>query len=136
MSGPTTGGSAARGLGCRVIGVGSSWSRVRDQEQTPMRGMKPSLMLAALAVVGLALWAGAYVDQTGSQMATAANRFLAALDKNQVAKATYPFDAPERLDWHFIPRERKGLPVKDMTSAQRALAFGLIHSGLAGSGYL
>jgi hypothetical protein len=101
-----------------------------------MRGTKLSVLLAALAVVGMALWAGAYVSQTGSQMATAAARFLAALDKDQAAKATYPFDAPERLDWHFIPRPRKGLPVKEMTSAQRALAFGLLQSGLAGAGYL
>ena len=63
-----------------------------------MRGTKPSVLLAALGVVGLAVWAAAYVDQTGSQMATAAERFLGALDKDQAAKATYPFDAPERLD--------------------------------------
>jgi hypothetical protein len=98
--------------------------------------MKPSLVLAAGAVVSVALWAGAFVDQTGSQMATAAGRFMAALDKEQAAKATYPFDAPERLDWHFIPRPRKGLPIKEMTPASRALAFGLVQSGLAGSGYL
>ena len=29
-------------------------------------------MLASVAVVGLALWAGAYVEQTGSRMAVAA----------------------------------------------------------------
>jgi Protein of unknown function (DUF3500) len=101
-----------------------------------MRGMKPSLVLAAVGVVSLALWAGAFVDQTGTQMATAAGRFVTALNKEQAAKATYPFDAPERLDWHFIPRPRKGLPIKEMTPAQRALAFGLIHTGVAGSGYL
>jgi hypothetical protein len=101
-----------------------------------MRGMKPSVALAALGVISLALWAGAYIDSTGSQMASAASRFLSALDQEQVAKAAYAFDAPERLHWHFIPRPRKGLPIKEMTPAQRALAFGLIQSGLAGTGYL
>jgi hypothetical protein len=48
----------------------------------------------------------------------------------------YGFDAPERLDWHFIPRPRKGLPIKEMSSEQRALAFGLIQSGTAAAGYL
>ena len=67
-------------------------------------------------------------------MATAAGRFLAALDKEQAAKATFAFDAPERLNWHFIPRPRKGLPIKEMTPAQRALAFGLVHTGVAGLG--
>ncbi len=101
-----------------------------------MRGIKLSLVLAATAVVGLAVWAGAYVDQTGSRMAVAAERFMASLSSEQSAKARYEFDSPERLDWHFIPRERKGLPIKELKSEQRALAFGLIESGLAGSGFL
>lgn len=101
-----------------------------------MRGIRLSFVLASMVVVGLALWAGAYVDQTGSRMATAADRLLATLSSEQAAKARYAYDAPERLDWHFIPRPRKGLPIKELRSEQRALAFGLIESGLAGSGYL
>ncbi len=101
-----------------------------------MRNLKPSLALAAFGVVGVALWAGARVDATGNQMAEAASRFLAALDDPQKAQATYGFDDPERLNWHFIPRPRKGLPIKGMTPAQRALAFGLLRTGLGASGYL
>jgi hypothetical protein len=101
-----------------------------------MRGIKASLVLASMAIVGLALWAGAYVDQTGSRMATAAERFVASLSSDQAAKARYEFDAPERLDWHFIPRERKGLPIKELAPEQRALAFGLLNTGVAASGFL
>jgi hypothetical protein len=101
-----------------------------------MRRIKLSLVMAAIGVVGLALWAGAYVEQTGSRMAVAAGRFLAALSPEQAAKATYPFDAPERLDWHFIPRPRKGLPIKELKPEQRSLAFGLIAAGLSGTGAL
>jgi hypothetical protein len=101
-----------------------------------MRGIKPSLALAALAVVGLAVWASGFYDASGSQMATAAGRVLASLDKGQLDRAGFAFDSPERINWHFIPRERKGLPVKDMTPAQRALTFGLLHTGLGASGYL
>ena len=106
------------------------------RESRPMRGMKPSLALAALGVVGMAVWASAFVDQTGSRMATAAGRFLAALEKPQAEQASFAFDSPERVNWHFIPRPRKGLPIKEMTGAQRALAFGLLESGLGASGYL
>src|SRR5215469_407169 len=60
-----------------------------------MRGIKPSLAMAAVGVVGLAIWAGAYVDQTGSRMATAAGRFLAALDDAQANQTTFPFDSEE-----------------------------------------
>lgn len=101
-----------------------------------MHRIKLSLVLAAIAVVGLALWAGAYVEQTGSRMAVAAGRLLAALSKDQQAKASYPFESPERLDWHFIPRARKGLPIKELSPEQRSLAFGLVGSGLTGTGFL
>jgi Protein of unknown function (DUF3500) len=101
-----------------------------------MRGIKPSLALAAVGVIGVAMWASAYYDSSGSQMATAARRVLASLEKDKLAAATFPYESPERLNWHFIPRERKGLSIKAMTSAQRSLAFGLLHTGLGASGYL
>ncbi|MDX2035426.1 MAG: DUF3500 domain-containing protein [Isosphaeraceae bacterium] len=100
-----------------------------------MHKIKTSLALAALGMVGLALWAGAVVDRSGSAMSVAANRLLASLDKEQAAAIAFPFDSPERLNWHFIPRERKGLSIKAMNGAQRALAFGLLQSGLGTSGY-
>jgi hypothetical protein len=101
-----------------------------------MKRIKPSLVLAAAAVVGIALWAGAYVEQTGSKMAVAADRFLDSLTKDQSGKAVFDFDSPERLNWHFIPRERKGILIKELTPEQRALAFGLISTGAGGGGYL
>ncbi|MFO0911241.1 MAG: DUF3500 domain-containing protein, partial [Isosphaeraceae bacterium] len=101
-----------------------------------MRGLKPSVALATLTLLGLTLWVSANYDTTGSQMATAARRVLTALDQEQLAKATFPFESPERINWHFSPRERKGLSIKDMTPAQRSLAFGLLHTGLGASGYL
>ncbi len=101
-----------------------------------MRNLKPSLILAASGVIGVALWARGFVDVTGNHMAESASRFLTALDDSQKAQATFGFDDPERLNWHFIPRPRKGLPIKAMTPAQRALAFGLLQTGLGASGNL
>ena len=75
-----------------------------------MKRIKPSLVLASAAVVGMALWASAYVEQTGSRMAVAADRFLESLTKTQAEKAVFAFDSPERLNWHFIPRDRQGHP--------------------------
>lgn len=99
-----------------------------------MPKLRTSVTLATTAVIGLAMWAGASLNRTGGDMATAADRFLDALDADQKAKAGFAFDNPERLNWHFIPRERKGLPIKAMNPAQQALAFGLIQTGLAASG--
>jgi hypothetical protein len=101
-----------------------------------MRAIKPSLMVATAGVIGLAVWAGARVDVAGGAMATAAERFVASLDDGQKAKAAFKFEDPERLNWHFIPRPRKGLPVKEMTPEQRSLAFGLLETGLGAAGSL
>jgi hypothetical protein len=101
-----------------------------------MRGVKASLVVASVAIVGLALWAGAQVEPSGSRMAVTADRFLKSLSEAQAAKTVFDYDSRERLDWHFIPRARKGLPIKELSSEQRALAFGLIQSGLGGSGFM
>ena len=69
-------------------------------------------------------------------MTECANRFLAALDANQRGKATFPFDTDERMNWHFIPRERKGLPLREMTPYQKHLASGLLAAGLSQTGYI
>jgi hypothetical protein len=70
-----------------------------------------------------------------AEMATAANNFLAALTAEQKAKATFEFAGEERTNWHFIPRERKGLPIKEMTQEQRLLAHALLATGLSNRGY-
>ena len=92
-----------------------------------------TLMLALLAPF-LAPTRPAVADETGSAMADAAGRFLAALDDTQRAKASFAFESPERTNWHWIPRERQGVPIKAMTSEQRALAFGLLNTGLSTAG--
>jgi hypothetical protein len=71
-----------------------------------------------------------------SLMTECANRFLAALDSNQRGKATFPFDADERMNWHFIPKERNGLPLREMTPYQKHLASSLLAAGLSQTGYI
>ncbi len=90
------------------------------------------LLLIVLALSGAR--ASARADQLGNLMADAASRFLAALDEGQRSKATFSFESPERLNWHWIPRERKGVPFKNLTPEQRALAFGLLNTGLSTKG--
>lgn len=63
-------------------------------------------------------------------MAEVADVFLHSLTAEQKARATFEFDDEERINWHFIPRERKGLPMKEMTPQQRLLAHALMNTGL------
>lgn len=70
------------------------------------------------------------------EMADAANRFLAALSPEQRQKAVYELQSDERMNWHFIPKTRNGLPVKEMTPEQRPLAIALLNSGLSHRAFL
>jgi hypothetical protein len=96
--------------------------------------MTRTLLLSS--IVALAMPALAH-DAT-ADMAKAANAFLAALSPDQKAQATFSFDSEakgERLNWHFIPKERKGLAIKTMSEPQRALAKALLKTGLSDDGY-
>ena len=98
---------------------------------------------AALVGVGMLDSGHSHADQmhahhvhAASLMSECANRFLAALDANQRGKATFPFDTDERMNWHFIPKEREGLPLLDMTPYQKHLAGALLAAGLSQTGYI
>jgi hypothetical protein len=71
-----------------------------------------------------------------SLMIETANRFLAALGPEQRAKATFRFEDDERMNWHFIPKERKGIPLREMTAHQKHLASALLSAGLSQTGYI
>ena len=81
-----------------------------------------------------------------SLMVECARRFLAALDADQRARAVMPFETDERANWHFIPddttiaadslKQRKGLPLRDMTPYQKHLAGALLAAGLSQTGYI
>jgi hypothetical protein len=68
-------------------------------------------------------------------MATSAKALLATLNQEQAEKIRWPFDSEERFNWHFVPRERKGLSYKDMTEPQRKAAFDLLRTGLSAKGF-
>ena len=69
---------------------------------------------------------------TARRMADAALAFLDALDEAQRSKARLDFaDESERTNWHYIPRERAGLPIKEMDGIQRARALDLVAAGLS-----
>jgi hypothetical protein len=68
-------------------------------------------------------------------MAHAISAFLAALEVDKRRLAMFPFDSPERFNWHYVPRRREGLPLKAMTEAERAAAHQLLRSALSEAGY-
>lgn len=95
--------------------------------------MKPiSFIAAALLLFSVA---AARAHSVAEEMTAGAKNFLASLTAEQKAKATFEMKNDERLNWHFIPRERKGLSLGEMTPAQQALAHAFLQTGLSHRGY-
>jgi hypothetical protein len=64
-----------------------------------------------------------------------ASAFLNLLDESQKGKVVYTYDDEERYNWHFVPRERNGLPFKEMNEKQHQAALALLKSCLSEQGY-
>ena len=111
------------------------------------RGRREFLQ-SALGVAGLALLDSRVFPMSHSQlhssdaahsatmMSAAAGAFINSLSADQSAKATFAFEDEQRLDWHFIPRVRKGIPFKDLDPAQRLLGNALLGAGLGQRGLI
>jgi len=70
-----------------------------------------------------------------ARMHQAADTFLNSLSSEQYQAACFPFEDNERYDWHYVPRSRAGLAMKDMTADQQALARAFLMTGLSQSGF-
>jgi hypothetical protein len=71
----------------------------------------------------------------GRAMAEAANAFLKDLNAEQRSKATFKFEDDSRFEFRYTPRARTGLPLKEMSDAQRTKAHALLKTGLSMRGY-
>lgn len=87
-------------------------------------------------LLALTLAASAASAQAQAEVTEAAKALLATLTPEQAGKAMFDLGNEERFNWHFIPKERKGLNLKEMTPAQDNLAFGLLGSTLSQRGFM
>lgn len=75
-------------------------------------------------------------SHSAPMMGAAADAFINSLSPDQRAKTTFAFEDEQRLDWHFIPRARKGIPFKELDPAQRLLGNALLSAGLGQRGLI
>jgi hypothetical protein len=96
-------------------------------------------LCVAVAVLLAGIGSSMYASQrTSAAMSRAAAAWLATLSADQQQRATFPFDAEERMRWHYVPNEqfpRKGVQIKEMSEPQRAAAWALLKTGLSARGY-
>jgi hypothetical protein len=75
-------------------------------------------------------------DDLNRQMVSAANSFLNTLTEDQKKLTVHTLTDSVRYDWHYTPRERKGITLKQMTTDQGAAAMTLIKVVLSKEGFL
>jgi hypothetical protein len=61
--------------------------------------------------------------------------FLEALEPAQRARALVPLDSPNRHDWHYVPRDRRGATLRDLAPTQRDAAMAILRAALSDRGY-
>ncbi len=67
-------------------------------------------------------------------MEDAATAFLDLLDGGRRDAALHDFNGTARTDWHYVPRRRPGLALRDMDARQQAAAWRLIEAALSDEG--
>jgi hypothetical protein len=99
--------------------------------------MKTAALRIFAIGVGVVLLTSAYTRiHSASVMTDAAKAFVNSLTPAQRVQATFQFQDDERFDWHYIPKVRKGLALRDMTPEQKQLAHALLAAGLSQQGYI
>lgn len=90
-------------------------------------------MLAQAAVRALLLLLCCAGPALADPVATA-QAFLDGLSPAQRGKAVQSFDTRNRQDWHWVPRDRRGISLKEMTPAQREAGFAMAGAVLSETG--
>lgn len=91
-----------------------------------------------LFLASLTLTASAQVvapQRVKDDMVEAAQAFWQSLTPAQRTQTGFKFGDEERVNWYFVPHDRKGLVLKQMTAEQRKLAWALLKTGLSDGGY-
>ena len=91
-------------------------------------------MLVVSIVIGGTAWNASAADVFKEVLAST-NNFLGSLDAQQRQAAVFPFNSDERLNWHYVPKERLGLPIKQMDPNQKDLALSLLKTLLSQQGF-
>lgn len=106
--------------------------------------LRSSLAVLWLAVIATPVHAHE-PDPVEPAMVETARNLIASLTPEQRQEALFHFEDEERFFWHYVPsddipgmynRPRRGVTLKAMTPAQKALAAALLSAGLSRRGFI
>ena len=95
----------------------------------------PTLCLAAIAVGAFAHDGPHPSAATATRMRVSAERVLAALPPAAREKVSRSFDDSDRTDWHYTPRSRNGIALKELDARGRDAVHALLKEALSATGY-
>jgi hypothetical protein len=78
---------------------------------------------------------GAVARPSAGAMARLTEALLDHLPDDRRRTASWPFDDPQRFDWHYVPRQREGVALGDMPPAARDAVHALLRHALSDAGY-
>ncbi len=115
-------------------------ARSTRRQRRPISGITRRQIIQGAAAVAAAaalprIARAQAADSAGPAMASAATAFLAALPADARARAVFAFEDRERLNWHYVPRQRAGVAFKEMPAAGRSAAHDLMKASLSAAGY-
>lgn len=102
---------------------------------TSSQGLTKSLLAAISLFIFQPLLAQQAQIELNQNIVNASNSFLSSLGSSQREKASFEFDDEERLNWHFIPRTRQGIALKELDASQLKSAQFLLQTLLSAKGY-
>lgn len=95
-----------------------------------------SAVVLASIVASVAVIAPSSEPSPAGAMTVCARAWLDSLSEPLRKKGRRGLDDKERTNWHFVPRRREGVSLKEMDSTQRRAAHALMRSALSSHGYL
>jgi hypothetical protein len=97
--------------------------------------MKPITLLLLFITGSFISCSSQTSNASPATMRTIASNFLKTLSAQQKENTVFTFDGEERYNWHYIPKDRKGITLNEMNDNQKKTAFELLHSVLSDKGY-
>jgi hypothetical protein len=93
------------------------------------------LALAAATSLAIAHEGAHATAAAAARMRAAADRVLATLLSPARERIARPFDDRDRTDWHYTPRSRNGVALKELDAEGRSAVHALLKEGLSAAGY-
>ena len=92
-------------------------------------------MRPLVALFVLLFASAAHAQAVAAKMRASVERALATMPEKTRAQAMRPFEDRDRTDWHYTPRSRNGVSLKEMDKPEREAVHSLLRTALSASGY-